>query len=336
MSVGFVLNFIMRNEEHVLQRMFDSVKHFVEAVIVVDTGSIDRSKEIVNSWNLPVIVIDNEWKDDFAHSRNVALLYAYRWAHEHPEKTWYALFMDADNEAHPTPNFVIPTEPQPDAWIVEMRNNDVSYDYLWMVKLNFQTPWAWFYPLHEVCQPAKTENNDFVMDSRKASYGRLKGIWINSGRDGTRNKNPKKYLDDVSILEKWIKEHPNDLRCNYYLGQSWLDAGYPIMAEAIYDNMLRADNVGDLMFIAALRSGMIKMFRDLDPEKPLMRAREISPHRREPLYYLAKYWQSKGMKQMAKDMIEKALSLKLIDGIVFLDKTIWEDKVQQLAKELGM
>lgn len=334
MEAGFILNFIMRNEEHVLQRMFDTVKNYVDVVVAVDTGSTDQSKEIVHGWNIPVVLVESQWKEDFALARNTALTYAYKWAEEHPGKTWYALFMDCDNEVFPSPHFSLPRKNLPEICLAEMRNGKTSYDYLWLLKLDLSSLWAWFYPLHETCQPAKVEGNQFVRDSRGVKVGRLSGVWIKSGRDGSRNKNPNKYLDDVRILEKYLKEHPRDLRCAYYLGQSWLDAGYPIMAEAVFDSLLKMGGKSELLFIAALRSGAIKVRRGLDPEAQLYLSRELSPERREPLYWLALHWKNKGYRQMAKDAVEKALSLPLREGMVFLDYDISVDKLEELKKSL--
>ena len=62
---------IVKNEEKFLPRCLESVKDYVDEMIIVDTGSTDKTKEIAKSFG--AIVFDHEWKDDFSEARNVAL-----------------------------------------------------------------------------------------------------------------------------------------------------------------------------------------------------------------------------------------------------------------------
>jgi glycosyltransferase involved in cell wall biosynthesis len=62
---------IVRNEERCIGRCLASAVAFVDEIIVVDTGSTDRTKEIVLGHGIPVF--DYVWSDDFAAARNYAL-----------------------------------------------------------------------------------------------------------------------------------------------------------------------------------------------------------------------------------------------------------------------
>lgn len=59
---------IVKNEEKTLERCLESVKGSVEELIIVDTGSIDKTKEIAQKYTQKVY--DFEWNDDFASARN--------------------------------------------------------------------------------------------------------------------------------------------------------------------------------------------------------------------------------------------------------------------------
>jgi len=61
---------IVRNEERALPDCLDSVTPFVAEVIVVDTGSTDRTREIAQSYG--VCLAHFIWCDDFAAARNFA------------------------------------------------------------------------------------------------------------------------------------------------------------------------------------------------------------------------------------------------------------------------
>jgi glycosyltransferase involved in cell wall biosynthesis len=62
---------IVRDESAVLEQCLSSIRHLVDEIIVVDTGSTDGSDEIAAS--LGARVIHHRWRDDFAEARNVAL-----------------------------------------------------------------------------------------------------------------------------------------------------------------------------------------------------------------------------------------------------------------------
>ncbi len=62
---------IVKNEERCLERCLSSVKDLVDDMIIVDTGSNDRTKQIAASFN--AMIYDYIWKNDFSDARNFAL-----------------------------------------------------------------------------------------------------------------------------------------------------------------------------------------------------------------------------------------------------------------------
>ena len=61
---------IVKNEEKILARCLDSVADLCEEIIIVDTGSVDRTKEIAR--NYTEAIYDFDWIDDFSAARNFA------------------------------------------------------------------------------------------------------------------------------------------------------------------------------------------------------------------------------------------------------------------------
>lgn len=65
---------IVKNEEQVIERCINSILSFSDEIIIVDTGSIDKTKDIIKSINNKKIKIyDFEWCDDFSKARNFSL-----------------------------------------------------------------------------------------------------------------------------------------------------------------------------------------------------------------------------------------------------------------------
>lgn len=85
-EITISLCMIVRDEEETIGRCLDSVKEIVDEMIIVDTGSIDRTKEIVSEYTSHIY--DFEWIDDFAAARNFSFSKATQ---------DYILWLDADD-----------------------------------------------------------------------------------------------------------------------------------------------------------------------------------------------------------------------------------------------
>lgn len=79
------LNLIVKNEERFLEACLRSVSGLVDEVIVVDTGSTDRTVEIAQS--MGATVVHFSWCDDFSAARNAAI---------EASTSDYLLILDAD------------------------------------------------------------------------------------------------------------------------------------------------------------------------------------------------------------------------------------------------
>lgn len=76
---------IVKNEEETLDESLGGIKNFVDEIIVVDTGSVDKTKYIALKYTDKVF--DYNWCDDFAKARNFSISKA--------ENDWI-LVLDAD------------------------------------------------------------------------------------------------------------------------------------------------------------------------------------------------------------------------------------------------
>src|SRR6516165_8985780 len=78
MSAQVSLCMIVRNEEANLGLCLDTAADLVDEIVVVDTGSTDRTREIAAQYGARVY--DFRWVDDFSAARNESLRHATgRW-----------------------------------------------------------------------------------------------------------------------------------------------------------------------------------------------------------------------------------------------------------------
>ncbi|MGR3294280.1 MAG: tetratricopeptide repeat-containing glycosyltransferase family 2 protein [Candidatus Scalindua sp.] len=78
---------IVKDEEKFLPMCLDSVKDYVDEIIIVDTGSTDKTVEIAHSYNAKIY--HHPWENSFSKARNYSLSYA--------TSDWI-LILDADEE----------------------------------------------------------------------------------------------------------------------------------------------------------------------------------------------------------------------------------------------
>lgn len=84
-NILVTLCMIVKNEEHNLPYCLDSIRDFVDEIIITDTGSKDKTVDIAKSYNAKISYF--EWIDDFSAARNESLKLA--------NGEWI-LYLDAD------------------------------------------------------------------------------------------------------------------------------------------------------------------------------------------------------------------------------------------------
>lgn len=143
---------IVKNEEDVIGRCLDSVKDIFDEIIVVDTGSTDRTKEIVRQYT--DLLYEFEWIDDFSAARNYSFSKATK---------DYIMWLDADDIILPEDKKALLKLKQtldPAVTLVMMKYNvafdtagNPTYSYyrerLFKRSMNYQ----WKDPVHEAITP---------------------------------------------------------------------------------------------------------------------------------------------------------------------------------------
>lgn len=93
---GISLNVMVKNDEEWIEGMLENVQWLVDEMVIVDTGSTDRTRIICEQFALhspiPVKILDYPWVDNYSLPRNFAKLNS-----THP----WIMFMDADERFYP-------------------------------------------------------------------------------------------------------------------------------------------------------------------------------------------------------------------------------------------
>lgn len=144
---------IVKNEEEVLERCLQSVDGIFDEIIILDTGSQDRTKEIANRYTK--YVYDYHWIDDFAAARNASFDKA---------SMDYVMWLDADDillEKDFTELLELKKTLDPSIHMVMMKyhvsfdeqgNPTMSYFRERLMKRDYG--YQWQSPIHEVITPS--------------------------------------------------------------------------------------------------------------------------------------------------------------------------------------
>lgn len=161
---------IVKNEEKTLERCLDSAKEIVDEIVIVDTGSIDNTKEIAKRFTEKVY--DFEWINDFSAARNFSYDYA---------TMDYIFWLDADDVILPSDKskFIeLKKSLKPSIDIVMMKYN-ASFDAYGNVTLSYYRErlskrsgnYRWYEPVHEYLMIAgNIINSDICITHLKAEY----------------------------------------------------------------------------------------------------------------------------------------------------------------------
>jgi len=217
---------IVKNEEAILERMINSVKEIVDEFVICDTGSSDKTKEIISKYQTVIKIPFT----NYVETKNEALKKA---------TGEYILFMDADEvlyqgaevlkEWAQGKNFEALsckiTEGGPDYNIVAM-----EYDRVRMWRND--DSWKFEGPgVHEVI----VGKGNVVFD------GRIKVRHDHSGKSAA-NTDAIKYQLWKKLLFEHLKKEPRNARALFYLARTQRDLGENLSAIDTYKKYLDIPN----------------------------------------------------------------------------------------------
>ena len=210
---------IVKDEEHVIERALNSCVDFIDAYCIVDTGSTDKTKNVINAFfdkhpKIPGKIVDFEFTN-FEECRNKSI--------EHGKDLGdYGFWIDADEELRLNSTWNKNTfkkhlnDQQPDQMLFKCVYGGLRYNRGQLYR--FKSNYTWYGPVHEILRSIDIENET----GEDFPYG---DVFIRAEGNSWTGDISKKYEDHANILLEYQEENDwKDPRWTFYLAQSYKDA----------------------------------------------------------------------------------------------------------------
>lgn len=212
MAILLSLVMIVRNEELHLAKCLESLHQEVDEIIIVDTGSTDRTREIALNYTTKLYTFP--WNNDFSAARNFALKQA---------RGQWVLALDADETLESQPGelrSLISTDPRIDAYLLQLYNptseNTEEYNCFQVLRL-FRNNGVLRYSgsIHEQVN-ITAEGTVALAPSPIIRHQAL-----------SRRERLQKRGRNLSALQKSLRNDPDNPFLHYYLGVEWMMLNKP-------------------------------------------------------------------------------------------------------------
>lgn len=245
---------MMRNEERILPRFLASIGSF--PLLVCDTGSTDGSLSLLS--NYPIFQYN--WTDHYAEARNTCLNATL----PHVRTKW-VLLMDADHELRTRFWMSEPTHP-----INFIHDPHLPY----LVDSSLLSQCRYQGATHEYldCPPELTRGR-----------GTYHGLRLIHHEDGVHRK--EKYVADLARLKRDTLTPRN----MFYIGQTYEGLQNCTQATRWYRARIAAGGWREEVFQSYYR-----IARCSGKPADYLQAYHYNPHRKEPLYWLARHYREAG------------------------------------------
>jgi predicted O-methyltransferase YrrM len=284
-TVGLVIIAKGNEGATVVARALVSCMKMVDAMTVVVDGGED-TVNVCRAIGADVYqrkTPEVDWKRGIgfiAAARNEALAIAER-------KTDYVLILDPDD----TIEGEIPKNLTADAYQVYIHDGGLRYPRIQL----FKSGKGFFY---EGIRHEQLTWRGTAADASSLIYRRIGGNRFATG-DQDRDPNTIKYMKHAKDLSKWLIDHPDDCRAQFYLAQSYRDAQQGDKAIVEYERRIAMGGWDEERFFSALQIARIIREQGKDPTTAYMRAYELRPSRAEPLCELANWLRDEKQKRYA-------------------------------------
>ena len=315
---------IVKNESKIITRCFDSLKPYIDYIVISDTGSTDNTVELIETYleknEIKGKVYHDEWKN-FGYNRSKSVTNGQDWLEKEKidQKKNYFITIDADMLLVFN-NFDKSVLDQKDSWTLVQKNESIKYHNLRLFRSDL--PFTCLGVTHE-----------YWGCDGNPSKGDLKTIYINDIGDGGAKAD--KFKRDISLLVKGIEDEPNNYRYYFYLGQSYSCIGEHHNAITWYNKRIESGGWNEEIFISYLKLGELHMSIGED-EKAINKwimGFETLPERNETLYKICNYYRLKGKNHSSLLFLKKGISIPYPKNcVLFIEYPTYEYKfIEELS-----
>lgn len=308
------LNMIVKDEAAIILRCLASVKPWIHSWVIVDTGSTDGTQALIQQFmqDMPGQLFERPWKN-FGHNRTEALQLAQSVQSTGLPPADYFMFIDADETLLIDNNFHYPALTGP-AYFFECIYNNIRYQRNALVSTRL--PWLWKGVLHE-----------YLHSPLPHHWQQLNGLSIFIQHDSARGKDTSTYLKDIALLQQGIKDEPDNLRYQFYLAQSYQDAGLREQALQAYQQRASAGGWEEERWMAQFRAAQLTEQLNRPIEQIYMaylQAWNSRQQRAEPLYELARFYRERQLYDTACHFAQQAIHIPRPADILFVDSSVYD------------
>ena len=300
---------MVKNEEKIIQRCMAAVEGIVDAYVVTDTGSTDKTVELASEFLAThegaVEICD--WKD-FGHNRTISFKNAQSYC---KSKKWdlkqtYGLLLDGDMVFVPG---TLKEQPLGElGYTIIQSAVNLDYPNTRLVRMDYN----W------VCQGVTHEywDGESTPLSKEICY-------IDDRNDGGCKDN--KFPRDLALLLKGVQDEPNNVRYWFYLAQTYHSMGN--WEKAIENYKKRIEMGGWFEEVWYSHYMIAKSYESLDNlilfEEWVQKAYEFYPKRAEAIYHLVKYLRIKGDHFKAMHYIRLGKKIPLSTDSLFIERDVY-------------
>ena len=305
------LAMMVKDEERFLEDALLSAKTWVDEMVVVDTGSTDRTVEIAKDCGAKVSFF--EWPNDFSKARNETI--------KRSSGDWVAI-LDADerfkgDHPHRVRDFLNPTS----AWpyqaimlnVVNQRLDGSTTHTFFSPRIFPRHPDLGYYGRIHNCFGSLS-----MQKEKEFEFIQCNGIEIiHLGYDKTIYKEKNKEIRNLTLLEAAVREEPEVDRYRFYLGREYLILGRLEEAKRTLASVFQLSQIDPMCY----RESQVAYLQCLNSmnapfEELLSRAISIleeTPFEANAWYLLSLIYERFGHKADAIDALEQAL--KYVDDV---------------------
>lgn len=317
---------IVKNESSIITRCLDSVKKYIDYIVISDTGSTDNTVEIIKNYlsinNIKGNVYNDEWID-FGFNRTKSLKNAQEWLSENTgniENNSYFLTIDADMVINFSDSFKKTDLLKYDYWNICQYNNSIRYYNSRFFKSSL--PFKCIGVTHEYwgCDVS-------------VSQGKMDTVSIDDRGDGGCKSD--KFERDIKLLTKGLQNEPNNHRYYFYLAQSYADYGDTEKAIEWYKKRIESGGWYEEIFISFKRIGDLynKKGDDANALYYWMIGYDYLPKRSETIYKICNYHRLKGNNNACLVYLKTGISIPYPnDLLLFLEYPVYNYKfIEELS-----